>query len=197
MRSSANVHVKQCSAVFVPIIAHLANIAFNSLKECFRLLKKLGLERSDQANYRPISNMNNISKIVERLVLVRLLLSDNFSEFQSVYRADHSTGAALLRFLDSVYSSNDKKQLIVFVGWNISAAFIKFATNTVEMLFSVSGKILEWLSSYHRSMMSSSYLPPSISICTLLIRCYQAAVVKRQHARFQRRRPGFNSGSQR
>ena len=36
------------------------------------LLKKAGLDRSLPANYRPISNLSTVSKVLERLVLARL-----------------------------------------------------------------------------------------------------------------------------
>ena len=55
-------------------------------------------------NYRPISNLNTISKTIERLVLRRLLphllASANFNPLQSAYRSGHSTETAhhLLNF---------------------------------------------------------------------------------------------------
>ena len=36
------------------------------------LLKKAGLDRSSPANYRPISNLSIVSKVLERLVPARL-----------------------------------------------------------------------------------------------------------------------------
>ena len=52
-------------------------------------------------NYRPISNIPFISKLLENVVVSRLVehLSKNnlMEEYQSAYRADHSTGPALLK----------------------------------------------------------------------------------------------------
>ena len=68
------------------------------------LLKKAGLDSSLPANYRPISNLSTVSKVLERLVLARLRLhllgSANFSQYQSAYRKGHSTEMALLEVLD-------------------------------------------------------------------------------------------------
>ena len=54
------------------------------------LLKKAGLDSSQPANYRPISNLPTVFKVQERLVLARLrphlLSSANFSQFQPAYR---------------------------------------------------------------------------------------------------------------
>ena len=89
--------LKQCAAVFAPTIAHLANISFKDgvfpsvfkTAQVLLLLKKPGLDRLEPANYRPISNLNTISKVIERLVFARLrphlMQSDNFSRFQSAY----------------------------------------------------------------------------------------------------------------
>jgi hypothetical protein len=83
------------------------------------LLKKPGLDRLNPANYRPISNLNTISKIVERLVLVRLrphlLASGNFNPLQSAYRSGHSTETALLCMMDSFYKAADDKRLTTLI----------------------------------------------------------------------------------
>ena len=59
------------------------------------VIKKAGLDTSDAQNYRPVSNLTFMSKIVERLVsrqlvdfLERTLL---LPSLQSAYRKNHST----------------------------------------------------------------------------------------------------------
>jgi len=72
------------------------------------LLKKAGLDRSSPVNYRPISNLSTVSKVLERLVQARLqphlMSSTNFSQFQSAYRQGHCTETALFDVLDNVYT---------------------------------------------------------------------------------------------
>jgi len=84
------------------------------------LLKKAGLDSSQPANYRPISNLPTMSKVLERLVLARLrphlLSSPNFSQFQSAYRKGHSTEPALLEVLDGVSTAANNKQVTVLIG---------------------------------------------------------------------------------
>jgi len=67
------------------------------------------LHLSEPANYRPISNLNNISQIIERLILTRLqphiISSPNFNLFQSAYRPYHSTETSLVHLL--VYHAAD------------------------------------------------------------------------------------------
>ena len=77
------------------------------------LLKKAGLDTLSPANYRPISNLSTVSKILDRLVLARLRQhlhgSVNFSQYQSAYTAGHrhSTETALLDVLDGVHTAAD------------------------------------------------------------------------------------------
>jgi Reverse transcriptase (RNA-dependent DNA polymerase) len=151
--------LKQCAAVFTPIIAHLANISFEDgvFPSVFKvalvlpLLKKPSLDSSELANYRPISKLNTISKVIERLVLARLrphlMKSENFSSFQSAYRAGHSTETALLCVLHSVYEAKDNKQLTVLVGLDISATFDtvnhQILLKRLNQVFGVSDRFLD------------------------------------------------------
>ena len=84
------------------------------------LLKKAGLDRSLPVNYRPISNLSTVSKVLERLVLARLCPhltnSKNFSKLQSAYRQGHSTETALLDVLDSVHTAADSKEVTLLIG---------------------------------------------------------------------------------
>ena len=65
------------------------------------LLKKPGLDINDMKNFRPVSNLSFISKILEKVVLIQLkkhLSGNNLLEiFQSAYRQNHSTEKAALR----------------------------------------------------------------------------------------------------
>ena len=120
------------------------------------LLKKEGLDSSDPASYRPISNLNTISKIIERLALTRLrqhiTQSDNFSKKQSAYRQYHSTETALLSILDDVYGKIDKGRSTLLVALDMSAAFDTVEhpvlLRRLEACFGVTGSALSWISSY-------------------------------------------------
>ena len=64
------------------------------------LLKKLGLELMKK-NYRPVSNLAFISKLIEKAVAVQLIehlkINKLYDKFQSAYRTYYSTETALLR----------------------------------------------------------------------------------------------------
>src|SRR5664279_1795621 len=124
--------LKSCCDIFAPLIAHLANRSFESgsfpalfkTAQVLPLLKKPGLDRSHPPNYRPISNLNTISKIIERLVLGRLKkhvdTTGNLNPLQSAYRVGHSTETALLHVLDRTYTAIDEKKLTALIALDIS-----------------------------------------------------------------------------
>jgi len=71
------------------------------------LIKGHSLAKSILSNYRPISNLNFISKILEPLFLVRfqshVLNSSNFNQYQFAYRPSCSTKKASQLLLDRIY----------------------------------------------------------------------------------------------
>ena len=91
------------------------------------LIKKQGLDPDDPSNYRPISNLNTLSKILERVFLSRLLphinSSQNFNHHQSAYRKYHSTETALLKILDDVYTGVGRRRSTLLAGLDLSSAF--------------------------------------------------------------------------
>jgi len=96
------------------------------------LLKKKGLDGDNVANYRPISNLHTVSKIVERLFLSRIIAhveqAPCFNRLQSAYRRGHSTETALLRLTNDIYMAADNKsrtllvQLVVLLAKPLSSA---------------------------------------------------------------------------
>ena len=79
------------------------------------LIKKSNLDTTDVKNYRPVSNLTFLYKVVERLVselLVGFLQENNLMPVeQSAYRKHHSTQIALLRVISDLHSSMDKQEV--------------------------------------------------------------------------------------
>jgi len=156
--------MKSCADVMAPVIAGLANRSFStgvfpSTSKHGRvtpLLKKPGLDKTAMANCRPITNLSTLSKLLERLVLSRLrphvLSSGNFSEFQSAYRAGHSTETALLRVFNDVVRNIDNQRVTVLLAFDISAAFdtiyFDVLADRLKVDFGIDGIALEWLLSF-------------------------------------------------
>ena len=92
-----------------PVLTVIVNTSLScadlipELKRAFvtPLIKKLILDCEIFKNYRPVSNLSFVSKLIDRIVCVQLV--DNLKEndlyeiFQSTYRQLHSTETALLR----------------------------------------------------------------------------------------------------
>ena len=117
------------------------------------LLNKPGLDKTVMANHRPITNLCTLSKLLEKLVLSRLkahvLSSGNFCEFQSAYRAGHSTETALLRVFNDVVRNIDNQRVTIWLALDISAAFdtIDFGVlaDRLKVKFGIDGVALECL----------------------------------------------------
>ena len=149
---------------FSELISRLANLSFAEgifpttykTAAVLPLLKKPSLDPSIPANHRPISNLNNISKILERLFFLRFYphvsASPNFDPMQSAYRKSHSTETALNHTFDRIYRSADQSQPTLLVSLDLSAAFDTIDHNILlsrlSTSFGVSGTALAWLSSY-------------------------------------------------
>ena len=78
-------------------------------------LKKPSLSPDDLANYRPITNLSFVSKLLERAVHAQLLMYLNENELlpsvHSAYRQFFSTETAVLKVVFDVLISMDRGQI--------------------------------------------------------------------------------------
>jgi len=114
------------------------------------------LDAADPPSYRPISNLSEVSKLLERIVFRQLYsylsAADLLPRLQSAYRAHHSTETAVLKVLtDILYAVNDG-DLSVLALLHLSAAFDTvdddILLTRLKVSFGISGAALDWFQSY-------------------------------------------------
>ena len=121
------------------------------------LLKKPGLELV-AANYRPVSNLPFISKVVEKCMLTRLNkhCDDNnlLPEYQSAYRKNYSCETALVKLMDDILWSMETQEVTAVVAIDLSAALDtvdhNILLNVLEDRFGIKDSSLKWVDSYLR-----------------------------------------------
>ena len=119
----------------LPILQHIVNLCLTtgdfpiSCKSSIviPLIKKPDLDREMLKNYRPVSNLSFLSKVIEKVISIRILghiLDNNIVDsFQSAYRTGHSCETALLRVYNDIVTTVGKGNGSFLVLLDLSAAF--------------------------------------------------------------------------
>jgi hypothetical protein len=91
------------------------------------LLKKPSLDPDELSNYRPVSNLSYILKLIERVVAAQMhehfSANSILSVHQSAYRLNHSTKTALLCICEDLLATADRGDGAALLLLDLSAAF--------------------------------------------------------------------------
>jgi hypothetical protein len=156
--------LKESIDVLLPFLTAMSNASMleGSLPQSQRhaivtpLLKKSSLDPGELKNYRPVSNLTFVSKIVEKLISEQLLeylrVNNLMPRLQSAYRRYHSTETALLRVMSDLLHAADNRRVSLLGLLDLSAAFDcvdhDILLQRLRTAFGVDGLALEWVRSF-------------------------------------------------
>ena len=140
------------------------------------LHKKPSLNRNSLKNYRPVSNLSFISKLIEKVVAKQLnefishkgLLNVN----QSAYKSSHSTETALLKIQNDIAFSVDSGKAVALTLLDLSAALdtidLSLLYDCLHDWFGLDGTVLLWIKSYLSNRKQKIKIGDSLSESVIL-----------------------------
>ena len=119
------------------------------------LLKKSGLELVHK-NFRPVSNLSFMSKVVEKAGLAQyvdhLYQIGKFSSMNSAYKEKHSTETLLVKIHSDIMNSIDVQKVTFLILLDLSAAFDTVSLDILSEIFrhhlNISGNVMTWFQTY-------------------------------------------------
>jgi len=156
--------LKDCIDVLLPIMTRIVNLSLSSgvmptsLKKPLvnPLLKKLHLLLEILKNFRPVSNLAYLSKLIERVVAVRIISHMDFNHLhevlQSSYKKYHSCKTALIKVHNDILQALDGRKCVLLILLDLSAAFDTVDHQKLLTLLSerlgLQGIVLKWFENY-------------------------------------------------
>ena len=91
------------------------------------IFKNVSLDNSILSNYRPLSQLPLLSKILEKVIYKQLIsyleYNDLFDNYQSAYRKHHSTESYIIALTDNLHHSLDNHKSLQLLFIDITSAF--------------------------------------------------------------------------
>ena len=163
--------LKKVALLLVPAITSIVNLSFQTgvFPQNFKhgliapLLKKPALDKEVFSNYRPVTNLSFLSKVLERLAAHQLdahLASHGIlSPTQYAYRPNHSTETALLALQNDLLQAASRGHGCVVLLLDLTAAFDtidhEILLDRISSHCGIVGKPLAWIASYLRNRTQS------------------------------------------
>jgi hypothetical protein len=155
--------LKECIDVLLPSLTKMVNMSLENgrFPECWKcsivipLLKKSDLDRT-LGNYRPVSNLKFVSKVVETAAIQQyrdyLCENDQLPGKNAAYRKHHSTETILTRVHSDILCNMDEQKVTILTLLDLSAAFdtvdYGILDNIFQHKFNITGHVADWFTSY-------------------------------------------------
>lgn len=156
--------VKECIDDLAPHLLKIVNLSLQcarvpvSLQQAlvFPTIKNINGDRDSLANYRPVSNLSFISKLLEKVVLEQLTsylsVNDLLNKHQAGYRVGHSCETLLLGMFEDLLHEMDQGHVVALLLLDMSAAFDTVdhdkLLDVLHHRFGLGGTVLQWIKSY-------------------------------------------------
>jgi hypothetical protein len=156
--------LKSCLNELLPVITTLVNSSLqegvfpDALKEglLYPGIKKTSMDKENLNNFRPITNLAFLSKVIERTAACQtrhyLTVNNLYPKLQAAYQQFQSTETALLRVHNDILRALDDKKEVILVLLDLTAAFDtidhEILVTRLRTQFGFTGKVLQWFSSY-------------------------------------------------
>ena len=155
--------LRENQEIILPLLCDIVNTSLSTgnidgakLAHITPLIKGHNLDNSILKNYRPISNLTFIGKLIERIVLRRLNdhigLNNLDIPFQSGYKKHHSTETLLIRVVNDLLIATDENRATVVMMLDLSAAFDTVdhgkLLSILRIELGIVGKAWEWFRSF-------------------------------------------------
>jgi len=163
--------LKQNIQTFVPIITCIINESLRTgifphgskHSVVTPIIKKPSLDRNILKNYRPVSGLSFVSKLIEkqavRMVNEHMNRHNLGEQLQSAYKQAHSTETALMKVKDDITKSLSQRRGVFLVLLDLSSAFDTVShtilLKRMESELGLKGNVLNWFKSYLSDRTSS------------------------------------------
>ena len=144
------------------------------------LFKKPSLNINIIKNYRPVSNLPFVSKVLERVVASQLKTYMDYNDLhdplQSAYKTAHSTQSALLKVQKDILRTVDHGGVVVLVLLDLSAAFDTI-DHSIQHQLGINGVAHAWFESYLTRRTQRIQIGDAWSLAKFLLYCVPQGLV--------------------
>ncbi|XP_048578379.1 uncharacterized protein LOC125560618 [Nematostella vectensis] len=152
--------LKGCFSTLLPKITRIVNASLSSgvmpdpmkVAELHPSLKKHNANHLLYPNFRPVSNLPMVFKVIEKAVaeqLTKHIVSNNLDvSLQSSYKKFHSTETALIKVLNDILCAIDGGNSVLMLLLDLSAAFDtvdhSILLSRLSLSYGLTGNVLAW-----------------------------------------------------